>query len=117
MRRYIACLAVTLLVGGHVRAGELDADFVARPSSASAPQTRTAIPARAATAPEAKADAAKGNEMDSESPADARRVGWGGGGWGWRGGWGGSWGGWRGGWGGWRGNWWGWRGGWWGWGG
>jgi len=114
MVRLTASLAVTLLVGAPLCAGELDKEFATR--GPATPQEKSAI-ALVKTAPTQEASApAKASELDDETPADAiRRGGWGG----WHGGWGRGWGsgGWgRGwGWGGYRGWGWGWRGGrWWG---
>jgi hypothetical protein len=123
MARYLVGLAVTLLVGAPLCAGELDREFATK---ASPDQKTTVAPAKAKTATTAALP--KTSELDSETPADAGRAwrgggwrgGWGGGwhggwGFGWRGGWGRGWGGWGRGWGvGWRGGWgWGgWGGGW-----
>jgi hypothetical protein len=121
MARYIACLALALLIGEPLRAGELDAEFATKASPAPAVQKGTVVPTQPAMVLQVPATAPKASELDSEAPADAVRGGWRGGWGGWRGGWGGwrggwGWGGWGRGWTvGWRGGWWGWPGGWWGW--
>ena len=124
MVRYISCLAVALIAGAPLWAGEVDAEFRGKAPPAPAAVRDLVRPLNAAPAPlplpasDARADAVKGSELDNEAPAQSWRGGWGRGwgggrgGWGWRGGWGrggrGGWGrGWGGGWGGW-----GWGGGW-----
>src|SRR5262249_30177902 len=115
MARYIACLAMALLVEAPLYAGELDAEFATKASPAPAVQKGAVVAAQPAAVPGATAAVPKASELDSEAPADAVRGGWHGG---WHGGWGRGWGGgWRGGWG-WGGWGWGrgwtvgWRGGW-----
>ncbi|HEX5273141.1 MAG TPA: hypothetical protein VFW33_21745 [Gemmataceae bacterium] len=111
MRRYLVCLAVTLLTAAPLCAGELDREFATKATPAPAVQKDKVAPVKASPAVTASAANAKGSELDAEAPADAGRGWHGGWGHGWRGGWGRGWGyGWRGGWG------YGWRGGW-GWGG
>jgi hypothetical protein len=98
MARYIACLALTLLVGAPLRAGELDAESATRVPSAPSVQKGTVVPTQPAMVPRATAAVPKASGLDSEAPADARgwRGGWGGG---WHGDWGRGWSvGWRGGW-------------------
>ena len=124
MTRYLWCLAIAVLAGTSLRAGELDEEFAAKSPATPTVQKRIApvnvvTAGLSARAGKASADGWKASEMDAETPTQAWHGGWGGCGWrgcGWRGGWGGyGWGGWRGGWGGY--GWGGWGGyGWRGWG-
>jgi hypothetical protein len=116
MARYLGCLAVTVLIGAPLCAGELDQEFATKASPARTVQKDTLAPAKASPILGTTDLPPKGSELDGEAPADSGR-GWPGGGWhgGWGHGWHGGWGGgWRGGWG-WGGGWgygWGGRSGW-----
>ncbi len=90
MLRYIACVAVALLAGTSLRAGELDADYKPAAPSTPAVQQNPVLPvnavARAAIQAAAEDAAPKASELDGETPAQSWR-GWRGCGWGcgWRG--------------------------------
>ena len=123
MVRNIGCLAVVLLVGTTLRAGELDSEFGVEGPKAPAATLKTIDPVNVATAPLPtlicvdRPGIGKTSELDAETPAQScwgfgRGLGWGGWGFGRGLGWGGwgfgrglGWGGWgfgRGlGWGGW----------------
>jgi hypothetical protein len=82
MIRQVIGVAALLLVAGPLMAGELDREFAGK------------VDKPTVTVPEAVAQAAaKAGELDDESPTQARRRGYGWGGWGY-GGWGRGWGGW-----------------------
>ena len=126
MVRYISCLAVALLAGTVVRAGELDADFGPAASAAPALIRKASTPANPmgavllATTRDGKLDGVKASELDAETPAQAARSGFGRGGFGGfgRGGFGRGFGGFGRGFGGFGRGWGGWGRGWgWGWGG
>src|SRR5689334_17595320 len=108
MLRSISCLAVLLLAGLPLRAGELDAEFGGGAIPASVASLVTLTPDYAPSSSllllnPADRPAGQASELDAESPAQScfgwRGLGLGGFGWG-RGlglGWGGGWGGWGGG--------------------
>src|SRR4051794_5475564 len=90
MVRSIGCVAVLLLAGTQLRAGELDAEYgPAQAATQKALGPAHAEPAMLAAMP----DVAKAGELDAEAPAQAwgfhRGFGWGGRGFGRGFGWGG----------------------------
>lgn len=90
MLRSIGCLAVLLLAGIPLRAGELDTEFRSAPASTPAATLEATQPADNAPPPLLARDRAEGreawnaSEMDAESPSQA----WGRCGFGWGGGFG-----------------------------